>query len=416
MTREPGSTRRRFLASGALLGGALLAGCAGSETPGEDGGNTTTAAGTTGGTRAGTEGTTGETTGESSGSDGGGDDGDGGSESGPYSVSMAPVGDVTFDAVPETWSVYEPGYADMGVALGVAGGLNAVGVKSRYHASYYEQLPGVSMNKQSLTELYAEGIDPEVFYQLGSDVFTIDPQWLLENTAFGLEPSDLDRIREEVAPFTGNTIFRRTDSWHDYRYYTTYGAFETIAKVFGREERYRRFEALYDELVSGVRDRLPEATGRPNGLLVFPADEGPETFFPYRLSDRGTNKKQFHDLGIGDALANTGIEGLSTSDRGTIDYEAMLEVDPDSLLVRGYEVLTAEEFRRQVLRFMREHPVASRLSAVEQGRVFRGGPIYEGPIQNLFLTERFAKAYFPETFTENRLFDRERVANVVTGD
>ena len=64
---------------------------------------------------------------------------------------------------------------------------------------------------------------------------------------------------------------------------------------------------------------------------------------------------------------------------------------------------------------MREHSVAGDLTAVRDGTVFRGGPIYEGPLQNLFLTERFAKLYYPDTFTESELFDRAAVSSIVTG-
>jgi iron complex transport system substrate-binding protein len=46
--------------------------------------------------------------------------------------------------------------------------------------------------------------------------------------------------------------------------------------------------------------------------------------------------------------------------------------------------------------------------------VFRGGPIYTGPIHNLFLTERFATNYFPDTVS-GELFDRGRVSEIVAG-
>ncbi len=161
---------------------------------------------------------------------------------------------------------------------------------------------------------------------------------------------------------------------------------------------------------------MPPESERPAGLLCFASGAEPEQFSPYRLSDQGTNKKQFHDLGIKDALAETGIEGLSTTDRGQIDYETMLEVDPESILIRGHEGKTREEFESTVLAFMEQHPVASDLTAVKEGQVFRGGPIYEGPIQNLFLTERFAKLYFPDAFGEGELFDRGELAGIVTGN
>jgi hypothetical protein len=53
------------------------------------------------------------------------------------------------------------------------------------------------------------------------------------------------------------------------------------------------------------------------------------------------------------------------------------------------------------------------LRAVENDRVFRGGPIYTGPLHNLFMIERYAKRYFPEEF-EAQLFDRDHLATIIT--
>jgi iron complex transport system substrate-binding protein len=150
--------------------------------------------------------------------------------------------------------------------------------------------------------------------------------------------------------------------------------------------------------------------------LCFAGSAEPEKFSPYRLTDRGTNKKQFHDLGITDALSGTGAAGLSTDDRGRIDYETMLDVDPETIFIRGHEDKSRAEFRDSVLAFMQDHGVASALTAVRNGHVYRGGPIYQGPIQNLFLTERFATLLFPDAFEDDRLFSREEVAAVVRGE
>lgn len=379
MTEDSGRgvSRRDVLTTGAGLGGtALLAGC--------------------------TEGFT------------GGDGGDGGSSGDPYTVSMVPTGEVTLDGVPESVTNYFPGYADMAVALGHGDSINSVGIKSRYYTDYYDDLDGVSIDTEPLTELYQSGIDTEVFYQLAGDLHLIDPNWLLNNFS-GLEQSDIDDLAEDVAPFLGNTVFRRTDAWHDYRYYTMYEAFEKVGEVYQETERFEAFQSFHDSFLADVQADLPSATDRPNGLLCFAAGDEPELFYPSRLSDKGTSKKQFHDLGIADALAGSGVEGLSTNDRGQIDYETMLQVDPDSILIRGHETKTEQEFRDTVLAFMREHDTASQLTAVQEGQVFRGGPIYEGPIQNLFLTERFATNYFPDSYS-GPLFDRQRVADIVNGE
>ncbi|MCH7659032.1 MAG: ABC transporter substrate-binding protein [Euryarchaeota archaeon] len=346
---------------------------------------------------------------------GGGSESAGGNEDGSsYTVTMAPVGEVAFESVPERVVTYFPGYADMCVALGVEDSLIAMAEMDRYYTRYYDEIEGLSVDKEGIEDILGEsGIDREIFYELDADLHLIDPEWLTNNEAFGLDESDIEEIDTNVSPFLGNTIFRRTDEWHDYEYYSMYEAFEIVSQVYREQERYEEFAAFHEEFIAGVQDRLPEE--RPNALLVFGDGDEPETFSPYRLTDEGTNKKQYHDLGIEDALSGTGIDGLSTTDRGQIDYETMLEVDPDALLVRGHEEKSVTEFVDTVLAFMQNHPVASELTAVEEERVFRGGPIYQGPIQNLFTTERAAQEFFPEEFGDEELFDRERVSEIVAG-
>ena len=174
------------------------------------------------------------------------------------------------------------------------------------------------------------------------------------------------------------------------------------------------FASFHDDLVADMQADLPPAEERPDALLCFAAGDEPEAFSPYRLTDEGTNEKQFRDLGITDALGGTGIDGLSTDDRGQMDHETMLEVDPNSILLCGHETERRGEFEQTVLAFMRDHGVAAELRAVQGGRVFRGGPIYVGPLQHLFLVERFAKRYVLGTYSGD-LFDRDELAGIVTG-
>ena len=393
MDETDGTTRRRFLggAASAVAGSALLAGCSGSTADEE----TTTEAESAAGTDAASDTET-AAAGDS------------------YTVSMAPVGAVPFDAVPESIATYSPGYADMLVALGHADAVESVGVPSRYHTDVYGELDGVSVDKSGLTTLYDGGVGKETFYSIGADLHLIDPNWLLNNFD-GWEQADIDEISTQVAPFFGNTIFRQTDAWHDYPYYTMYEAFGKVAEVVREQERYDAFRSLHDETISEVSSQLPPENERPSAALLWQSKNEPTSFYPYRVADEGTANKQFHDLGIGDAFAETGLKGLSTSDRGTVDYEALLEVDPPAILLRGHESKSATEFRETVLAFMQDHPVASELQAVKTEQVFRGGPIYTGPIQNLFLTERYAQAFYPDAFGEEQLFDRSKLASIVTG-
>jgi len=308
----------------------------------------------------------------------------------------------------------------MGVALGQADGLTRVGNAGEYYTYVYDELPGVSVDsavfeRESLID--AE-MSKEVFYEMGNDVHVIDTG-MLEHW-FDWDQSGVDEIRENVAPFLGNVIFRRSDGWHEHRFYTLYQAFEKMAELFQERERYEAFATLHDEFVADVQSRLPPASERPNVFLTYEGTNEPETFSPYRLNDKGTSKKQWNDLGVSDALAGTGIENLSTENRGELDYENLLTVDPDVLLVRGHEGKSAAEFRDTVLAYMGDHPVASELTAVQNGRVYRGGYLRQGPIQNFFLTERAAQQLFPEEFgavtSDEQLFDRGRIADIVAGD
>jgi iron complex transport system substrate-binding protein len=385
-------TRRDYMKyGGAVVGGGLFAGCTGDAEEPEQSAEADTPS------ESGTD--TPEPTEES------------------YTVTMAPVGEVTFDSVPERWVAYDGGYADMAVALGKADGIVGSGYEPRYYTYVYDQLDGVELDR-SVLEAYPEVRTKEEFYELDAELHLYDPEMLIN--WFDWNQADVEEIAENVAPFLGNLIFRRSDEWHDYRYYTLYEAFETVAEAFDERGRYEAFAELHGEFIAEIQRRLPPADRRPSVFLTYESTTEPETFSPYRLVDKGTSKKQWRDLGVTDALAGTDIENLSTTNRGELDYENLLEVDPEVILVRGHERKSPTEFRDTVLAYMEEHPVGSELQAVQNGRVYRGGYLNQGPIHNLFLTERAATQLYPEEFGEVtddvELFDRQAVADIVNGD
>jgi iron complex transport system substrate-binding protein len=381
--------RRDFVrAGGAATLAGLLAGCA---SPSEDGSDTTEAPTDTEDTSTTTAG---ETTTEVSES---------------YSVSMTPVGDVEFDAVPETAAVYESGYADMLVALGHGDAVASVGQLSRFHTDHYDELDGVGVDTADVVDLVGTGVTRETFLDLDADVHLMDPNWL--TNVFEMDDDDVSFIEERRAPFLGNTIFRRTDAWHDYDYYTMYGAFEKVAEVFQATERYEALKSFHDDYVDRIGAEAPDEG--PRAALVWGGEDQPTAFSPYHLSGEGANKKSFHDLNVRDAIANSDVEALSQSQRSQIDYETLLDLDPEVLFVRGHEAKTPEEFQDTVVSFMQDHDTASRVTAVENGDVYRGGPIYLGPLGHLFLTERFATQLYPDRFS-GELFDRDELAGIVT--
>jgi iron complex transport system substrate-binding protein len=377
------STRRRLIKAGAgIAAGGVLAGCSGRS---DDGTSVPDVAGTAG--RTGTEAAGDETT---------------------YSVTMAPVGTVTFDSVPERWVSYFSTYGDMGIALGRADDLVGMYFTANYPTQFYDEL-GLDVDIGDVPQMNADNVDKEVFYELGADVHLIDPNMLIN--WFDWQPSDVDEIARNVGPFVGNMIRRRGDEWHSYRYYTLYEAFEKIAAVFDERERYEAFVEVHDPLIADVRSRLPAEDDRPEiGLLSVNSDFEKGSFWAYPIGE-AAGKKQYRDLGVRDAFSSFDLGGAFK-----LDYEALLEVDPDALVFHfGVSHSTEAEFQRK-MDLMREDPVGSKLAAVRNDRLYRGGTPYQGPIINLFQTELAARQLYPDAFGGERLFDRERVAAIVDGE
>ncbi|WP_207592382.1 ABC transporter substrate-binding protein [Halomontanus rarus] len=392
-----GPTRREYVTyGGAVVGGGLLAGCTGG---GEsESVSTETETETETETRTGTPRESESTTESETPTDE------------PYSVTMEPVGTVEFDDVPETWVPYTGDYADMGVALGQGDGLAAIGVRARFGSHLYDELPGVSVDGTDLEELWQDGTGKEVFYELDADVHVIDPNFMINRLQWRRE--DVDEIGTNVGPFVGNTIFSRVYDWHDYAEYTMYDAFEKMAQVFQERARYEAFERYHDEILADVRARLPEET--PDIAVLYPSDVPPESFYPY-LVGSGTQSKHWNDLNVGDALARNGVADAQAGG-GEIDYETLLEIDPDAIAIRLQGEITREYFDREIRSHLHDHDIASELRAVRDDRVVYGGLTYQGPIIHLFQLERAARGLYPDEFGDEELFDRQRVADIVTGE
>lgn len=153
-----GLTRRDAIkGSGGLVAGGLLAGCAGSA----DAGRAETAGGTAESDTAATAeaAETGTTAGD-----------------GSYAVTTAPTGEVTFDAPPETWRAHFSTYGDMGIALGQSDGLKALTYAENRPDEFYDYLPDVDVSLDGVEQIMGEnGIDKELFYEFGYDVYLFDP-------------------------------------------------------------------------------------------------------------------------------------------------------------------------------------------------------------------------------------------------
>ncbi len=164
-------------------------------------------------------------------------------------------------------------------------------------------------------------------------------------------------------------------------------------------------------------------------ITLFSADE--DSGWGYKLNYPGYYAAHTRPMGAEDALADAVGEGYGDDGRNiTLDYELLLEADPDVLLVLG--PMTGSYNLDKIRQRLENHNVASELTAVQEGRVYAQGARRQGPILNLFQLEMTAKQLYPDQFgewpgyvngepypeipTEDQLFDRQRVADIIKGD
>jgi iron complex transport system substrate-binding protein len=347
-----------------------------------------------------------------------------------YEACIEPAGCLAFEEVPETYLVYNGAWADMAFALGRREGFLTAGnmIPGFFFEPFDIDVPSPD-ELAPLAKWDGGGWSKEVFYELDPDVVLMDPNYM-HGTGWDSDwdESDTREIRENVAPFFGNNC-RRRRAFHDYKLYTLYGAFERLADLFRERERYDAFARLHEEVRGEIRSRLPPADERPKvGLINGGSDPNKGKFYPLNTQDEGYEMKPYRDLNVASAFSREMEAG------GTIDYEELLEVDPEILVVHwgigttdGTGSFSASAFHEQYVAPMEADPVGSRLTAVEEGNVYPGAYGEQGPIVNLLQTEMKAQQLYPDEFgefdperfprvpEENRLFDRQRVVDIVTG-
>lgn len=347
-----------------------------------------------------------------------------------YSVTVSPSGEVTFADVPSAVFTVFPQYADMAVALGHGEAVNAVYVPEMSGTTmnhYYHHLDGVSFEWDGLVDPLSGGLSKEQLYGLDSDVHFADPAWA--STQDNWSRADVEEVASQVAPWVGNfysgTRASPPPGYDDYEYYSLWELFGAVSAVFGERERYEALADVHADLVSTIRTSLPPKEERPTVVRATLAADG-SAFYSYHLNEPGYWLADTRPLGAVDAFADRDWGGLW----GTVDYETMLEADPDVFLhLWG---LTPSYSMAETRQTLNDHEVGSELTAVKNDRVYPAGMRYQGPIMNLFQLEMGVKQLYPNRFGEwpryedgehypdvpadERLFDRERVANVVTGE
>ncbi|QLH81673.1 ABC transporter substrate-binding protein [Halosimplex pelagicum] len=362
-----------------------------------------------------------------------------------YAASIEPVGEIALDDPPETVVSGWGFVGDVLTALGHADSVVGMSRPGFWYQGFYELLPEVSM--RDTTEIPATvskgySVDEELLYELDPDLLATDPNRYIG--WYGLDAGTVRTLGEEVAPFFGNeSRSKRSSGWPNwpdgeaYDYYSIPEFVERYGRLFGEAERAAAMVDLYETTIEDVTSRVPPEGDRPTvGLLNAFANPESRGFFavtdPNPALDVTHELKQYGDLGVVDAF-----DGMYPDEGGHYDlktgFEGLLEADPDVLVFQeavnalgGQNVYGNTEAYEGTLDLLRNDDIGRQLSAVEDGRLYPGGTGSQGPIVNLFQTEMLAKQLYPEEFgewhgfgetpTDEQLFDRQRVADIVNGD
>ncbi|ELZ11665.1 hypothetical protein C479_06407 [Halovivax asiaticus JCM 14624] len=389
--------------AGAAVGGALLAGCTGVRDPS--------------------------------------DDGNGSGGEGSYSVTMEPVGTVSFETAPASWVGGFGFTADVLTALGRADGVAGMAGPSFWFQGFYDALGVETPDPSEIPKISSEDwtIDLETLYETDPDVFTVDPNVLL---SYGVSETELDRLIDGVAPFLGNASRRkRAEGWPNWPDGEPYGYYDipTMVRLYGKafdaSDRATALVEIYERALTGITDRVPTGTDRPtvgvlNGRYTPENRSGFVVYNPASEIEKTYGKKQYRDLDVRDAFAGI-YDGRSSV---TVDYETLLEYDPDVIIFHlgvVHRDLGGANLVRPTIDLLADHPVARKVTAVEDDALYVGGTPYQGPISNLFQSEMTAKQLYPDIFGEwpgftdgepypeipedERLFDRQRLVDIVEG-
>jgi ABC-type Fe3+-hydroxamate transport system substrate-binding protein len=381
-------TRREYVKyGGAVVSGGSLAGCAGQPDSGSTPSETET---TTPSERTGTDDSTTTET-ETP-------------EDESYSVTMSPVGTVELDSVPET-AVSRGQEVYLLTSLGQ--GHRMIGTRvDAVRTFLYDQYPGVSFDEEGVTNIESQYPDKEVFYELDPDVIHWDPHVLTERSD-NWDENDIEEIEQNVAPFFANAGSRTwsTSSYpvdEGYEFYTLDELTMKFGQVYRVEDRAERLVEKRQELASNVQSDLPTEDEQPSVGTILYYDG---TIYAYLTSRDGFGASAFHPFSINDAFSD--LDAVYSPEGGSLDMETLIDVDPDVLYLfdaMGYWVDEFDSHREALA----DDPVGGEFSAVQNDRIYRGPPVFQGTPINLLGIEMVAKQLYPDQFGEWPGIDSDR--------
>jgi ABC-type Fe3+-hydroxamate transport system substrate-binding protein len=345
-----------------------------------------------------------------------------------YTATLSPVGEVILEEPPTDVFTHFPWFADMATALGHGESVNSLWWDGTAAALEYftAGMDGVEIPWADRAGEY--GFTKEQLYQLDSDLHLVDPAWV--STQDNWSQDDIDEVADNVGPWFGNyySSYHASppDAWADgYEYNTLWDLFDGVASLYGERSRYEALEAVHEDLLGTVEEGLPPESDRPT-VAYLSISTDLSAIYVLRLNASGYWNTHTRPLGATDAFGDEQWEGGFKQ----IDTETLVDADPDAILAL-WTVTESVDFE-QMERNLRDDPVASEVTAVQNDRVYVQGTRWQGPLMNLFQTEMTAKQLYPERFgewpgyengdtypefgAEEQLFDHGHVADIIEGE
>jgi len=350
---------------------------------------------------------------------------------GTYAVTMEPAGTWHVERPPERFVAFHGTEADIVLALGRIDGLIAMGEPDRRRFEdldrvFYRQLPGLDVQTARIRALPIQQLDEERLLSLDPDAILKDPRYAARYGNWS--PETMARVTRRTGPFFGNSLIGSDQDQlgPPYRRYSLDEAFAIYARLFQREEHYRRFAAVRDDLLQRIRRDLPPVEQRPRICMINRGSNPAQGLFylvDLAAESGGAGVRQYRDLGLQQCYD---AERHALGEWGRCDYETLAAIDPPVLIVLQGVIASTdpEAFHQQWVRPMAEHPIGRRLQAVRNGKVIPGGSLRQGPVVHLFQLEMAAQQFFPERFgtwrwgraPDRPLFDRAAVAAIIRGE
>ncbi|WP_440772809.1 ABC transporter substrate-binding protein [Natronorubrum sp. DTA28] len=348
-------------------------------------------------------------------------------DDGSYTATLAPVGTVTLEEPPTNVFTHFPWFPDMTTALGHGESVNYLWWDGTAAALEYFTAGMDDVEIAWADEPGEYGFTKEQLYELDSDLHLVDPAWV--TTQDNWTRADVDEIATNVGPWFGNYYSSNhatpPEEWADgYEYNTLWELFDGVASLYGERSRYEALASVRGDLLETIENGLPPESERPTvAYLSLETDLSAIHVLP--LNAPGYWNTHTRPLGTVDAFGDQEFDGPFKQ----VDAEALLEADPDAILAL-WTVTETVDFE-QLVRNLRDDPVASELTAVKNDRVYAQGTRWQGPLMNLCQLEMTAKQLYPEQFgawpgyedgdvypafgPDEQLFDHQRVADIING-